>query len=234
MFEGITGLFDKVFQRLDTRYEPRLLPEIKDPKTGARQIGYFKPDGTLAVVWQGLPDPKFPAVSVFSAASMIGYVEHHANQEDGPIPKGRSILSVNKNGLFFVVDYGGAEDPERREHRVSFPASFDEECAQAAGAIKGALGKWIALEAFDALLDKCAPFISNFTALESATSSMEGHESAKIAKTATNFQVQVTGEVACAVDIPKAMSVQLMFMGNPINSASSDGQGQAGAFPSGR
>lgn len=216
MFEGITGLFDKVFQRLDTRYEPKLLPELKDPKTGAKQIGYFKPDGTLAVVWQGLPDPKFPPLSVFSAASMIAYIAHHANEADGPIEMGRSILAVNQSGLHFIVDYGGAEEPERREHKVTFPASFDEECSAAAGAIKDALGRWIALESFDQLLDKCAPFIGNFAALESATSNMEGHESAKIAKTATSFQVQVIGEVACAVDIPKAVSVRLMFMGNPI------------------
>ena len=207
----LAELFDKVFNRLDTRHKPELVTFAKP--NGALNGGFFTGDGRWSSLYEGLADPKFPAVKVFSAQSLIAYASTHASTE---IAEKATILSVSRAGLRLVVDYVQHGDPQRREHVVEFPAVYDQECEAAAAAITGALGKWIVLDAFDALLDKCAPFIANFTALEDAASNMEGHETAKIAKTKTSYQVAVSGDVTCTVDIPKAVEVRLMFMGNPV------------------
>lgn len=207
----LAELFKAVFDRLDTRFVAKV-ETLKD-STGSVHTGYFKPNGEWQSIVKGLPDPKFPAVKVYSAKSLVDYSNSHASRA---IDEARSVLTVNRTGLQLYIDYGAGEGAERKEQGVTFPAAFDEECEGAAAAIKGALGKWTSLEAFDGLLDKCAPFIGNFIQLEEAASNMEGHESAKLKKTATSFQVEVQGEVTCAVEIPKVMKIQLLFMGNPI------------------
>lgn len=207
----------EVFSSIKQAIEPRFKPEIidyTDPKTNAVKRGYFGPDGKWNALADGASDAKFPPVKVFSAVSMIEYAKSHAGEA---IKDGRALLTVNKNGLRLSIDYGAKEEPERTEHVVTFPASFDEECEVAARAIVTSLGDWLPLKDFDAILDKCAPFIANFLALEEAAYNMEGRETAKSVPSKTGYQVQVTGEVSCVVEIPKTVSVRLLFMGNPIS-----------------
>lgn len=202
-------LFDRVFKRLDTRYEPKII-ESKHPKTGAKVLGYFKPDGSYQVLSSGDEDPKFPAVTVYDEASLVKYLNHFATNT---MTGGHSLLYVNQGGLFGVIDYGTEGDPLMRHERVTFPAAWDEACRPGAEAIMKCIGRWIEFDTFVEMLDKCAPFITNFAAIESATASIEGHESAKITRTSKSYQVQTSGEVACAVEMPKAVAVQLIFMG---------------------
>lgn len=209
---GLAGLFERIFNRLDTRYKPEII-DSENPKTGEKQIGYFKPDGSYQGLWTGEATPRFPAVTVYDTESLAGYLERYGSRAiDGQ----RSILYVNQGGLFGVIDYGIEGSSEHRRHQVKFPAAWDEACRPAAELITKSVGRWIGFEQFVELLDKCAPALANFGALESATSSIEGHESAKISRTARSYQVQVTGEVACAVEIPKVVALQLIFMGQLV------------------
>lgn len=210
---GIAALFERIFNRLDTRYKPELIKET-NPKTGEPNIGYFKPDGSFHGLWIGEPTPKFPAVTVYDTASLIAYLERYGAAS---ITGQAAILYVNQAGLTGVIDYGPQLEAARRGHQVKFPAAWDESCRTGAESICGATGKWISLDAFTALLDKCAPFLANFAALESATSSIEGTETTKVTKTATSTQLQTMGEVASKVDIPRAVAVQLSFMGQVVN-----------------
>jgi hypothetical protein len=210
---GLAGLFERIFNRLDTRHKSEII-ESMNPKTGEKQIGYFKPDGLFQGLWVGEAMAKFPSVTVYDTESLVAYLDRYGSLA---IESQRSVLYVNQNGLVGVIDYGIESASERRSHQVTFPAAWDEECRPAADLIIKATGRWIGFEAFTELLDKCAPVLANFAALESATSSIEGHESAKISRTARSYQVQVTGEVACAVEIPKVVAVQLMFMGQPVS-----------------
>lgn len=204
-----------IFARLDIKTASPIVVNFTNPKDQSIVTGYFNHDGGWCpLAASGPKEFKFPSVIVHSADSLVDYAKAHA---DMAIEEGRAILYTNRTGLFLSIDYGAGEEAEEMKHRVAFPAAFDEECEVAASAIKDALGKWISLAVFDSLLDKCAPFIKNFAHLEEAASNMEGHETAKIAKTASSFQVQITGEVSCAVDIPKIVAVELLFMGHVIS-----------------
>lgn len=209
---GLAALFERVFNRLDTRYKPEIIYG-ENPKTGEETVGYFKPDGNYHLLWSGDPAAKFPAVTVYDTASLIAYLERYGAAS---IEAASAILYVNQNGLVGVIDYGAEAEPDYRKHQVKFPAAWDESCKTAADAITRAIGNWIDFDQFAGLLDKCASFIGNFAALESATASIEGSESTKIARTAASYQVQTSGEVASKVEIPKAVAINLLFMGQLV------------------
>lgn len=207
-------LAQQLFERMDRRIDPPTIQTINDPKTGAPVMGHFTPLGGWVPIATGEPKiHRFPPVFVHSAASLVAYATAHATEA---IATGRALLAVNKDGLVLSIDYGAAEEAEARRHTVTFAAKFDEECEVAAKAILESLGKWVPLATFESLLDKCAPFIVNFAHLEEAACNMEGHETARIARTKQSYNVTVQGEVTSAVDIPKVVSVVLGFMGHEI------------------
>lgn len=205
-------LFKGIIERLDSRHEPKIIQSINE-KTGERITGHFLPSGDFRALWASDPTAKFPAVTVFDQTSLIHYLARYGATA---IDQFKAVLYVNQQGLVGVIDYGAEGAADYRRHQVKFPAAWNEDCKVAANSLVGSVGKWMDFDTFEELIGKCAPFVANFLQIDESLASIDGTETVKIKKTARSLQLEVKGEVSSSVEIPKAIVVQLGFMGYPI------------------
>lgn len=206
------NLFEGIIKRLDSRHKPEFITNYND-STGVKTSGYFLPDGAFKTFWASEATAKFPAVTVFDQTSLIHYLTRYGAKA---IFDYKAVLYVNQAGLAGVIDYGAEGSADYRRHVVKLPAAWNEDCKAAANSLVGSVGKWMDFDTFEELMGKCAPFVANFLQIDESLASIDGTETVKIKKTQRSLQLEVKGEVSSSVEIPKAIVVQLGFMGYPI------------------
>lgn len=206
----LAELFDRVFNRLDKQWKPEIT-KITD-HTGTSRMGYIKPDGQWAALCQtSRPEPTWPSPMVVnSTQSLIDYLRKFSDE--------RSVLCLNTDGILFIQDFSDSpQDPAYRDHRLVFPAQYDADFLGASRTLVRAVGNWVNFDTFENVLDEIGAYTLNYTAIESALQTMEGHESAKVQRTKTSYNIEVSGRVTAAVDIPPSLAINLSFMGEKFN-----------------